>query len=240
MLWAPVSRSRKGEGPVRKSLWSLPAPITVILRKEENERSRQTCGALGLASFLNQLVWILHFCLFRCFYFYIVSWAVATSTAWEECLGVPPASGLQITGLDSPGDAGAYPTESFQMTSLTLLSAPSSPAHCSSPTGLLAIPEHSKPVFHLKAFALTIPSAWTTLPPPPQSYIPCSLILFSFLCSPSLKYQSHPPSFDCLTCLIYLFVFCSTDHSEPVLYLLICFHSIRRAKNRVNKYLLNK
>ena len=42
-------------------------------------------GLWVLAAFLNQLVWRLYFCLFRCFYVYTVLWAVATYAAWEEC-----------------------------------------------------------------------------------------------------------------------------------------------------------
>ena len=42
-------------------------------------------GLWVLASFLNQLVWRLYFCLFRCFYVYTVLWAVANYAAWEEC-----------------------------------------------------------------------------------------------------------------------------------------------------------
>ena len=141
-------------------------PSTEILRKE-NEKGRQACGALGFSLFSEPASLETSFLLVRLLLHLHRFLGSSRPHCWEECLGVPPASGLQTTGLDSAGDAGAHDGGQSPFRWRRWL-------HC-----LPLPPQRTAPapwpscysrtfwaVLHLKAFALTNPSAGTTLPRP--------------------------------------------------------------------------
>ena len=56
-------------------------PSTEILRKEENEKGRQTCGALGFSRFSEPASLETSFLLVPLLLLLLVSWAVAAPTA---------------------------------------------------------------------------------------------------------------------------------------------------------------